>query len=68
MNTLKTLVLSLALCVPFAACEDDDGPLEETGENIEEAVTPDENILEEAGGELEEVGEDISDNVDEATE
>lgn len=68
MNTLRTIVFSLALLAPLAACEDDDGPLEEAGESIEEAVTPDENPLEEAGGAIEETVEDISDNIDEATE
>lgn len=57
MNILKTLtwaVLVTPLAFATVGCEDDDGPAEEVGEQIDEAGDEVGDDLEEAGDEVEE--------------
>lgn len=57
-NILCALMLALSVGM-LAGCEDQ-GPAEEAGEEVDEAV-------EEAGDEMEEAAEEVEDEVDDAT-
>ncbi|HKJ65682.1 MAG TPA: hypothetical protein VJ969_09780 [Desulfopila sp.] len=67
MNTiLKTLGITtvLALALVFSGCETEEGPLEETGEAIEETTEKTGDSLEEAADETEEAMEDATEGTD----
>lgn len=57
-KTLFTIALILPLAGGLAAC-DDQGPMEEAGEDIDEAVNSDRGLFED--GPAEELGEDVDD-------
>lgn len=54
--TLPALVLGTALAL--AACSDDDGPLEEAGEELDETADEIEDAADDAGDDLEDAADD----------
>lgn len=62
------LALLLALSVGLLAGCEDQGPAEEAGENVDEAVEEAGDMMEEAGENVEDTVEDAGDEMEEAAE
>lgn len=66
MSYKPLIVLSALACLTLGGCSDD-GPAEEAGENIDQAVEEGRDAVEDAGGQgpAEEAGEEMDEAVDE---
>ena len=60
-KTTKKLVLAFIAGAAFSACADNDGPAENIGERIDDAVSEARDRLEDARDEAEDAAEDIGD-------
>lgn len=65
MLLLKRLLIVMMFAFPLYACDTDDGPMEEMGENVDETVDDTQEELGEATDEtreeLEEAGDELAD-------
>lgn len=62
-----TLALS-ALALPLAGCPEEKGPMEKTGEKVDEAADEAKDSVEEAADEAKEAAEEAGDSVEEAAD
>ena len=60
-KTTRKLVLAFIAGTVFSACADNDGPAENLGERIDDAVSEARDRLEDARDEAEDAAEDIGD-------
>ncbi|KPQ20491.1 MULTISPECIES: hypothetical protein [unclassified Halomonas] len=58
LKTIGVAILLAFLAVGLAACEDEQGPAEEAGENVDES-------MDDAGEEMEETGEEMEEAAEE---
>lgn len=58
---MRLLLLAIASSFLMLGCDRDEGPAEDMGESVDEA-------MEDTGDAMEEAGEDIEDEVDDATD
>jgi hypothetical protein len=66
MNITKLLsLLSLAFALSFSPGCEQDGPLEEAGENVDDALDGEDTPLENAAEEVEDAADDVAEAVEE---
>lgn len=53
MTLIKRMFLLVLFALPLAACDTNDGPAEELGENVDNAAEETRDAMEEAGDEVE---------------
>ncbi len=60
MKPIYTLLAAMMFSLPMVACDMDEGPVEETGEQIDEAADETGEALDEAADDAEETWEDTT--------
>lgn len=65
-RTLWVLLAVAVLVLPMAACEREEGPMEEMGETLDDAVDDAQDKVEDMGDELEDAGDEAEDALEDA--
>lgn len=69
LTTTFVLLLTVALtALPLVGCAEEQGPMEEMGEDLDEAVDDVQDAVEDAGDEIQDAADDVGDEIEEGVE